>query len=185
MADNNTIARPYAQAAFDVARDTGALAEWSESLQVAAALFRDGALAVYLGNPRLSEAKQFDFLAGLFDKAGAIVFADGNAKGTNFLKLLLEYDRADVLPEIAAHFEALKDALEHTIDVTVTSAAPLSDKDKEKYAAALEKRFGRKVEITTGIDESLIGGAVIRAGFGINPYASAILDVSMPRRRNR
>jgi F-type H+-transporting ATPase subunit delta len=58
----------------------------------------------------------------------------------------------------------LKDAVENTIDVTVTSASPLSDKDKQRYAAALEKRFGRKVELSTEIDESLIGGAVIRAG---------------------
>lgn len=164
MADNNTIARPYAQAAFDVARATGALADWSASLQTAGALFEGGTLAEYLGNPSLGEAKQLDFLSGLFDKAGAKVFAGGNTQGTNFLKLLLEYDRADVLPEIARHFESLKDIVENTIDVTVKSAAPLSDKDKQQYVAALEKRFGRKVELTTEIDEQLIGGAVIRAG---------------------
>ncbi len=164
MADNNTIARPYAQAAFDVAREAGALAEWSGSLEVAGALFANGELADYLGNPALSEAKQLEFLAGLFAKAGAPQFAGSDSKGTNFLKLLIEYDRIAVLPEIAAHFDALKDAIENTIDVTVRSAAALSEKDKQQYVAALEKRFGRKVELSTELDETLIGGAVIRAG---------------------
>lgn len=164
MADSNTIARPYARAAFDVARDAGALAEWSDSLQAAALLFADGELARFLGNPALSEAQQLEFLGGLFDKAGAPLFAGGHPKGTNFVKLLLDNDRIDVLPEIAEHFEALKDAIENSIDVTVTSAAALSDKDRQQYIAALEKRFGRKVELATRIDESLIGGAVIRAG---------------------
>jgi F-type H+-transporting ATPase subunit delta len=164
MAEKNTIARPYAQAAFDVAREAGELGLWSDSLQTAAGLFADGTVAEYLANPKLNDAKRLGFLTGLFGKAGAPVFAGGDEQGSNYLKLLLEYDRADVLPEIAVHFEALKDAVENTIDVTVTSASPLSDKDKQRYAAALEKRFGRKVELTTEIDESLIGGAVIRAG---------------------
>jgi F-type H+-transporting ATPase subunit delta len=164
MAENNTIARPYAQAAFDVAREDGALADWSGSLQLAGQLFANGELAEYLANPALSEAKQLEFLTGLFAKAGAPAFAGANLKGKNFLKLLIENDRADVLPEIALHFEALKDAVENTIDVTVRSAAPLSENDRRRYIAALEKRFGRKVELSTEIDKSLIGGAVIRAG---------------------
>jgi F-type H+-transporting ATPase subunit delta len=164
MAENNTIARPYAQAAFDVARADGALAEWSGSLALAGELFASGELAEYLANPALSEAKQLEFLTGLFASADARVFAGGNAKGGNFLKLLIENDRTAVLPEISLHFEALKDAVENTIDVTVRSAAPLSDDDRRQYVAALEKRFGRTVELSTEIDKSLIGGAVIRAG---------------------
>jgi len=99
MAENNTIARPYAQAAFDVAREDGALAEWSGSLQLAGQLFGNGEVAEYLANPALGEAKQLEFLTGLFAKAGAPAFAGANVKGKNFLKLLIENDRADVLPE--------------------------------------------------------------------------------------
>jgi F-type H+-transporting ATPase subunit delta len=164
MAESNTVARPYAEAAFDVAREDGALADWSTSLQLAGQLFENGELAEYLANPGLSEAKQLEFLTGLFAKAGAPAFSGANAKGGNFLRLLIENDRTAVLPEIALHFEALKDAVENTIDVTVRSAAPLSDKDRREYITALEKRFGRKVELSTEIDKSLIGGAVIRAG---------------------
>lgn len=164
MADSTTVARPYARAAFDVARESDALAAWSESLQAAGALFAGGELARYLGNPGLSAAKKLEFLAGLFENAGASLFAGGDRNGTNFIKLLLDYDRIDALPEIAEHFEVLKDAVENSIDVTVTSAAALSEKDRRQYVAALEKRFSRKVVLATKIDESLIGGAVIRAG---------------------
>lgn len=166
MADNNTIARPYARAVFDVARKSNLLAEMADALDTASGLLADGQVADFLRTPSLSDEQRLAFLQGLFARAmgEGSVFAGGNREGTNFLKLLVEYDRVDALPEIAAHFAALKDAVENTIDVTVTSAAPLSDKDRQQYAAALEKRFGRKVELATEIDEQLIGGAVIRAG---------------------
>ena len=163
-ADNNTLARPYAEAAFDVARADGMLAGWGASLEIARELLADGRVADFLGNPSLTEARQLEFLTGLFAEAGASLFSGQDRKGTNFLKLLLEFDRIAVLPEIAAHFETLKDAVENTIDVTVRAATELSERERREFVTALEKRFGRRVEITTEIDEHLIGGAVIRAG---------------------
>ena len=85
-------------------------------------------------------------------------------KGSNFLKLLLEYGRVAVLPEIAEHFDALKADIENTVDVTITSAAPISAAQQKVIAKALKERLGRDVRIETHIDETLIGGAVIRAG---------------------
>lgn len=177
MADNNTIARPYAQAAFEVANEAGTLAEWAVSLEIAGQLLADGEVADFLSNPALNDAKRLEFLAGLFDKAGAKLFAGGNQKGTNFIKLLLEYGRAAVLPEINEHFDALKADVENTVDVTVSSAVALSDDDKKKYTQALEKRLGRKVHLETEIDENLIGGAVIKAG-------DVVIDGSLRARLN-
>ncbi len=164
MADNNTIARPYAKAAFESAREAGELAAWSESLLVARDLLADGRVAKFLGDPALDDAKRLEFLAGLFAAAGGDVFAGGEKKGTNFLKLLLEYGRVAALPEIAEHFEALKAETENTVDVTVVSATPLSDAERARISTALEARLGRNVNIETELDENLIGGAVIRAG---------------------
>jgi len=164
MADNNTIARPYAQAAFDIANEAGELAAWSESLTVAGSLLADGQVAEYLSNPALNDDKRLEFLTGLFAKAGSKVLSGGDRKGTNFLKLLLEYDRIAVMPEIAEHFEALKAETENSVDVTVTSSTPLSQERKDAIAKALEKRLGRSVKMSTKIDETLIGGAVIKAG---------------------
>jgi len=164
MADNNTIARPYARAVFDLAREADKLAAWSESLEVAGELTADGQVAEYLGNPGLSDEQRLEFLTGLFASAKATVLAGDDKKGTNFLKLLIENGRINVLPEIAAHFDALKADVEGTVDVVVTSATPLSAAQQKEIATALKARLGREVRLETEIDETLIGGAVIRAG---------------------
>lgn len=166
MADNNTIARPYAKAAFDVARQQNTLDEVSASLDAAKALLSDGKVDAFLGDPALSDAQRLTFLQGLFaDAVGdGSAFAGGSRHGTNLLKLLLEYDRVAVLPEIAEHFERLKAEVENTVDVTITSAASLGDAERDRIVGALRERFGSDVNVTTEIDENLIGGAVIRAG---------------------
>lgn len=166
MADNNTIARPYAVAIFELARDAKLLDTWSEALGVAKSLMADGTAAKFLLRPSLSNDERLSFLTDLFSalagKTG--VLAGGDTRGTNFLKLLLEYRRVSVLPEISDHFEALKAGVENTIDVTITSATTLSQAQQDAVALALKARFGRDVKLQTEIDENLIGGAVIRAG---------------------
>jgi F-type H+-transporting ATPase subunit delta len=164
MADNNTIARPYAQAVFDLANESGDLATWSEALDVASQFMADGQVAEYLGDPAFDNGQRLEFLTGLFDKAGASVLGGKDKKGTNFLKLLLEYRRVAVLPEIAEHFEALKAVVENVVEVTVTSATEISKKQQDTISKALRERLGRDVNIETQVDENLIGGAVIRAG---------------------
>ena len=166
MADNNTVARPYAQAIFDVAQETDALTELSESLAAAKALLEDGQVAAFLATPTMSDAKRLAFLQGLFaDAVGKeSVFAGGSEHGTNFFRLLLENGRVVALPEIADQFEALKAKVENTVDAVITSAAPLSEARQQEMADSLKAKLGREVNVTTEIDENLIGGAVIRAG---------------------
>ena len=166
MADNNTVARPYAEAAFQVAQENDTLAEWSESLVAARALLGDGQIADFMSRPKLTDEERLKFLHGLFAEAvgEGSVFAGGSKHGTNFLKLLLENDRVAVLPEIADQFDALKADVENTVDAVITSAAPLSDAQQQAMAASLKARLGREVRVSTEIDENLIGGAVIRAG---------------------
>lgn len=165
MADNNTIARPYAVAAFEAAKDADNLAGWSTALETAREVLADGQVVAFLGTPSLNDEQRLSFLSDLFESAEQqkSVFG-GDPKGTNFLKLLLEYGRINVLPEIAEHFEALKAEVENTVDVVVTTATALSDNQMQEIATALQARLGREVRIETEIDETLIGGAVIRAG---------------------
>jgi F-type H+-transporting ATPase subunit delta len=166
VADNNTVARPYAQAAFEVAQETNALAELSESFAAAKELLGDGQVADFLATPTLSDGQRLEFLQGLFAKVvgESSVFAGGSLHGTNFFKLLIENGRVSALPEIADQFEALKAKLENTVDAVITSAAPLSAEQQQAMAASLKEKLGRDVRVTTEIDENLIGGAVIRAG---------------------
>jgi F-type H+-transporting ATPase subunit delta len=166
MADNNTIARPYARACFEVAQQEDALAAVSASLAVGRELMRDGQVENFLANPALDDEQRLDFLTGLFRAVDGedSVFGGRSEHGINVLKLLLEYRRVDVLPEIADHFDALKDEAENTVDVTVTSAAPLHPDQQQVIVASLQERLGRNVNLSTKIDTNLIGGAVIRAG---------------------
>jgi F-type H+-transporting ATPase subunit delta len=164
MADNNTIARPYATAIFEIACAAGDLVPWSASLDVAGQLLADKGLVQYLGNPQFNNEQRLEFLTGLFTKANAKLLAGSDSKGTNFLKLLIENGRVAILPELAAHFEELKAKVENTVDATVTSVTQLSSKQLDDIATALKIRLGREVKIESEIDENLIGGAVIRAG---------------------
>lgn len=164
MADNHTLARPYAQAMFDLAREDDALARWSESLDIAGQLTADGQVATYLGNPGISNEQRLEFLTGLFGQAEAGLLDGSDKKGRNFLKLLIENGRVAVLPEIAERFEALRAEVENTVDVVVTSATELGEGQRQAIVAALAKKLGREVRLETRVDKNLIGGAVIRAG---------------------
>jgi F-type H+-transporting ATPase subunit delta len=157
MADNNTIARPYAEAAFEVASENQALAEFSEALAAAKALMTDGQVAAFLSRPALSDEERLAFLQGLFAQmpGGESVFGGGSQHGTNFLKLLIENGRVGVLPEIAEHFEDLRAGVENTVDVVVTSAAGLSDEQRQDIVAALTQRLGRDVRLD-GLTNALI-----------------------------
>ncbi len=166
MADNNTVARPYAQAIFEVAQENGALDELSASLAAARDLIGDGQVVAFLGQPSLNDDQRLQFLQDLFAESvgKGSVFAGGSQHGTNFLKLLLENGRVAVLPEISEQFEALKARVENSIDAVITAAAPLSAAQEQAIAGSLAAKLGRDVRISTEIDENLIGGAVIRAG---------------------
>jgi len=157
MADKSTIARPYAKAAFEEARDRKRLGPWSDVLRTAAAVIGDPRVAALLGNPRVTPGE----LATLvIEVAGAQL----DEEGRNFVRTLADYRRLALLPEISALFDELKAEAEGVVDVTVTSAAPLDDSQRGNLTAALEKRLGRSVRLQCATDPALIGGAVLRAG---------------------
>lgn len=157
MAENITIARPYAQAIFSLAQEQGDLGGWSDMLQFAAAVADDAEMVAVIDSPRFDS----DQLANLFIE---ICGDKLNDAGKNMIRVLAENDRLSVLPEVAELFEAERAAVEGTVVAEVTSATALNDAQKESIAAALKKRLGRDVTLECQIDESLLGGAIIRAG---------------------
>jgi len=157
MADKTTIARPYAKAAFEEAKARNQLGAWSKSLRIAASVVQDPRVQNLLGNPAVSNAE----LAKLIiDLAGAQL----EEQGRNFVQTLAENRRLAYIHEISALFDQLKDDAEGMIDVTVTSAAPLVNGQREALSAALQRRLKRQVRLHTETDPALIGGAVLRAG---------------------
>ncbi len=165
MADKHTLARPYADALFELARETDTLDQWSAALAAAALVGGDDRVIDFMHDPRYGDSERVQFLTRLFAEVPeASLLGGGDDRGTNLLRLLVEYDRVDVLPEIAEHFEDMKADLENTVEVTVTAASPMSDRLAAEIREALHKKLGREVILSTAVDEELIGGAVIRAG---------------------
>jgi F-type H+-transporting ATPase subunit delta len=162
MADHSTVARPYAKALFDLAKSSGKLAPWSEALNAAAAVLADPNAKRVLASPTLDDAKRADFIRAMsVGLKGADLFETTHGKA--LLALLAENGRLTMLPEIAAHFDALKVEAENKVKVTFTSATAADPKVVEQVKQALKIRLGREVDLTLEVDASLIGGAIIRA----------------------
>jgi F-type H+-transporting ATPase subunit delta len=155
MAEQATIARPYARAAFDYARAGNALAAWSEFLARAATAVADPQVAGLIGSPKVTPAQIAKLLT---DVAGAPQNAG------NFTQLLADNRRLALLPHIATQFESMRADAESTADVTLTSAVALTADQQAKFTQALTKRLKRTVRLHCTVDPNLVGGAVIRAG---------------------
>ncbi len=157
MAEPSTIARPYAEAAFRLADAQGKLAEWSAVLANLAAVAADGRVRAAVGDPNLSAAK----VAGLFI---SILAGKLSGDAENFVRVLAENGRLDVVAEIRAHFEALKNQREGTVEAEVYSAFEMDQGQVADLVARLEKKTGRKVRARVSVDKSLIGGVKVVIG---------------------
>lgn len=157
MAADKTVSRPYAKAAFEEARESGRLEEWSRGLAVAAQVVHDPRVQRLLDDPRVASAELARLIAGI---AGPQL----GETGRNFVLTLAENHRLAYLPEISAIFEELKDEAEGVADVTVTSAAELDEAQRRRLSEALARRLKRRVRLHCHTDPGLIGGAVLRAG---------------------
>ncbi len=166
MAELATIARPYAEALFKSAKaDLQAAASWLDPFAVIAG---NAQLLQFAANPNITDEQVFDVFNGVAKTA-----LPDNAK--NFLRIVIENARVDALPEIAAQFRALVNAQGGSSDAVVFSAFAIDDKALAELTGALEKRFGRKLNVTMRLDDSLIGGVRVVVG-------DEVLDTSVKAR---
>ena len=152
-----TVARPYAEAAFELARDANALAAWADGLAMAAMVVADERVEALLRNPRVEAEQKGAFLLEVCGDALDL-------KQRNFIRLLVHRGRIILLPEIHQQFDELRAAHERTLTAELVTAQPVDDAVLDRLTAALSERLERKVTLEMQIDETLIGGAVIRAG---------------------
>ncbi len=157
MAEPSTVARPYAEAVFRLGEPSGALAKWSEMLAALAAVAADQRVRMAMKDPKLSAAK----VAGLFI---SILAGRLSAEAENFVRVLAENRRLELLPEIRDQYEALKNEREGVMEAEVQSAFDLSDTQVSDLVARLEKKFGRKVKARVTLDKELIGGVRVTLG---------------------
>ena len=152
-----SLARPYARAVFELAKQQGEYQQWSDNLALMAAVVSNATMKQMLDNPRLTR-----------EGAGELVIracgSDIGDSAANLLRMLAENGRLAQLPMIAALFSQLRDEAEGTVEAQVISARPLSESQKAAIASALKQRLGRDVQLNCSVNEDLVGGAVIRAG---------------------
>ena len=155
MSQALTLARPYARAAFALAKDAGRLAPWSTMLGFAALASTVPGVQSALTSPKVSAGTLVDLL---------LPPGDSDPNFRRLLEVLADNGRLVLLPEIAALYDQLKADAERVVRATVTSAQPLDAAELDKLRASLRQRFGQDVEVATAVDPALIGGAVIDAG---------------------
>jgi F-type H+-transporting ATPase subunit delta len=156
MAEIATIARPYAEAAFQLADGAGALVVWSEALANLARAAETTELQSVLADPLVSDPQRVDTL---------LAVASGGPEGIRkFLEVLAENKRLAALPAVREQFERLRAAREGTLEARIETAFPLEGEELAGLIARLERRFGQKMRVEVVQDRELVGGARITVG---------------------
>jgi F-type H+-transporting ATPase subunit delta len=157
MAEAVTIARPYAVAVYRLAKEKNALAKWSDMLALASAVVADPQMQAVIEDPK--------FIAADIERLVLTVCGDKlDESGINLIKLLVEYDRLTMLPDIAGIFEELKAQDEGTLEAEITAATALNDAQVKTLVDQLQTKFGKKVEANVKVDPEIIGGIKIVVG---------------------
>lgn len=171
MAELATIARPYAKAAFEYARDHQALDTWSEFLDKLGQVVASREMQKLLASPRLTIERKVELVIEVAD-----IEVDDAAQ--RFLETLSQKGRLASLSAIAEQFERLRANFEKRIEVAVISAYDVDEQQQQQLAGALKKRLNREISITTQVDPKLLGGVIVRAG-------DTVIDGSVRGRLNR
>ncbi len=165
MSDFTTAARPYANAVYDTARENNALDSWSEALANLANVISDSQMSELLDNPELGKIQKGELVVQVLgDKL--------TEQQQNLVKLMAENGRLKLMPDVVEQFEVARAKAENKIDAEVISAFELTAEQTNELVNTLKNKLGCDITLTTTIDESLIGGVVIKAG-------DTIIDASM------
>lgn len=156
MAELSSLARPYAKAVFEMAQSAQTFDDWSERLGNLAQVTENETVRQAIASPSVDRAQLVDAILG------AIKAEDAETR--NLVALLAENNRLGVAADLAEQYEALRAEAEKVTEAEVVSAIELTDAQREAITARLKDKLGTDVKLTATIDESLIGGAIIRAG---------------------
>lgn len=169
MSELTTIARPYAKAAFEFAVEKQVVSDWNDMLVFAAQVANNQQVSSFIANKAAEEQ------ANIFISVCAEQI---NEYGQNLIKVLAENGRLAALPEVAELFTEFKAEYDKEIDVDIISAAELAEAQLATLVSALEKRFSRKIKLNCSVDETLVGGLIVKAG-------DNVIDGSLRGKLNR
>jgi F-type H+-transporting ATPase subunit delta len=170
MQDNTTIARPYARAIFELAQEENTLQEWSDLLKLLSEIVIDPDMRKVISSPRVSSEQLLQIISEVMDNRL-------DSLGQNFIKVLIDANRLRLVPFISDLFEKRRAEAEGRVDIKVLTAYELEAQQSTQLSDVMGKRLGKKVNISATIDESLIGGIIIRAG-------DTVIDSSLRGRLN-
>jgi F-type H+-transporting ATPase subunit delta len=156
MAEALTLARPYAEAAFQVAQQSGQLPAWSDALERLSAVLDQPQARALLGDPGLTSTQVSDLIG---DVAGQL-----SAEQKNFVGVMAQNERLAVMGEVASLFAQLRNSYEKVLEARVASAYPLSEAQVAEIRATLEAKYNAKVSVQVNVEPDLIGGVSIRIG---------------------
>jgi F-type H+-transporting ATPase subunit delta len=156
MAESVTIARPYAEAVFRMAKESGTLTQWSARLARLALVAQDKEVAEIIGNPKLSATQLADLFVSLAD--------DNDGSLVSFIRVLAENERLILLPEISALFEVAKSKEEGVKEAVVESAFPLDEAQVAALMPTLEQHFKTRLAARVLVAPELIGGVRVAVG---------------------
>jgi F-type H+-transporting ATPase subunit delta len=168
MAELTTIARPYAEAVFELACGAGTLSSWSGILELAAAVAGDPKVQELAGDPLITHKQLADAFIGICGER-----LDGEAR--NFVQVLVENDRLTLLPEIREMFEELRQQHEGVLEVAIESAFPIDEAQRAELVRKLQTKYGRTVSASVTVTPELIGGVRVHVG-------DEVLDASVRAR---
>lgn len=160
-----TIARPYARAVFAHALDSPeGLSGWSDMLHILADTSANNSVREVLENPALTRSQRVELLL-------AVCGEQLNEKAGNFVRILAEQNRMELLPQIFVLYEQMKANHEKTLEVYLTSAYEIGDEESLRIQNALREKLQREVRIESKVDPSLLGGAIIRTEDTVIDYS--------------
>jgi F-type H+-transporting ATPase subunit delta len=168
MAELTSLARPYAEAVFELAVEADNIDQWSANLNLLAAIAKEPVMADVISNPKVDKTTLtkiwLDICEGQLSETGK-----------NLLKMIIENKRLAIIPSLLTQYQHLKAQHQGYITVEIASPYPLHDAQIENIKDVLQQRFGKTVEIDQTIDKTLLGGWLIRTG-------DQIIDMSIKGR---
>ncbi len=167
-----TIAKPYANAIFEIAEQDNAHANWKAVLETGASVANDATMRAFIASPRSSKANKLKAITVVISSA---LGRDLSTQEETFIGLLLDNDRISVLPNILTLFDAMSNSRSDAKAFHVVSAYKLSKAEEDNIVKDLSDKYKTTVAIDTEIDESLVGGVVVREG-------DKVIDLSIKAR---
>ena len=152
------VAKRYAQAVFSLAKEQGTLGQWHADLALLNDVASNAEAGAFLKNPTADDEKKIALLETFLDKG------DEQAQVKNLVKLRVEKQRLDIIPELYQLFEESMLAEQGIVYADVTTAEPLSEAGQTIVQEKLSELIGKQVRLRTKVDPSIIGGIIALVG---------------------